>query len=60
MEKQDVFDKEKLMWHILITVFLSLFRVGVEPLQRTLPEKSTSTLAAAAAQTPWASATRTG
>ena len=52
MEKQDVFDKEKLMWHILITVFLSLFRVGVEPLQRTLPEKSTSTLAAASAHIP--------
>ena len=52
MEKQDVFDKEKLMWHILIIVFLSLLRAGVEPPQRTLPEKSTSTLAAASAQMP--------
>lgn len=60
MENKMFSTKTKPMWYILITVFLSLFSAGVEPPQRTLPEKRTSTLAAASAQTPWASATRNG
>lgn len=43
MENKMFSTKTKPMWYILITVFLSLFSAGVEPPQRTLPEKRTST-----------------